>query len=198
MTSTTRFSSTFRALLAGAAGIAILSAAVGAQDRLKTMPGYEQYLRMSKEIPGAVKMGNLSVTWKDGGTAFEYTKDGKAYRFDVATQAATELPASDASPMPPAGRGGLGAGMPERGRQVASADSPDKLLKAIYKNRNLYITDAAGGNETAVTTDGSEKDRIKYGSASWVYGEELAQTTATTSSSSSCTGSAWTARVTCG
>ncbi len=30
----------------------------------------------------------------------------------------------------------------------------------------------------AVTTDGSEKDRIKYGTASWVYGEELSQTTA--------------------
>ncbi len=31
---------------------------------------------------------------------------------------------------------------------------------------------------SAITTDGSEKDRIKYGTASWVYGEELAQTTA--------------------
>ena len=30
----------------------------------------------------------------------------------------------------------------------------------------------------ALTTDGSEKDRIKYGTASWVYGEELRQTTA--------------------
>ena len=29
-----------------------------------------------------------------------------------------------------------------------------------------------------MTTDGSEKDRIKYGTASWVYGEELSQTTA--------------------
>ena len=28
------------------------------------------------------------------------------------------------------------------------------------------------------SSDGSEKDRIKYGTASWVYGEELAQTTA--------------------
>jgi dipeptidyl-peptidase-4 len=30
----------------------------------------------------------------------------------------------------------------------------------------------------ALSTDGSEKDRIKYGTASWVYGEELGQTTA--------------------
>ena len=35
-----------------------------------------------------------------------------------------------------------------------------------------------GGAETQITTDGSEKDRIKYATASWVYGEELNQTTA--------------------
>ena len=58
MKSTTRFRSTFRLVLTGAAGVAILSAAVGAQDRLKTMPGYEQYQRMSKELPGAVKIGD--------------------------------------------------------------------------------------------------------------------------------------------
>ena len=174
---TTRSSSTIRVLLAALTGVAILSAVVGAQDRLKTMPGYEQYLRMSKEIPAAVKMGNLPVVWKDGGKAFEYTKDGKTWRFDVATKAATEIPATDAAPAAPGGRGGFGGG-PARGRQVESVESPDKTLKAVYKNRNLFITDAAGGNESAVTTDGSEKDRIKYGTASWVYGEELAQTTA--------------------
>ena len=177
MKSTTRSSSTIRVLLAALTGAALLSAAVGAQDRLKTMPGYEQYLRMSKEIPAAIKMGNLPVVWKDGGKAFEYTKDGKTWRFDVATKAATELPATDAAPAAPGGRGGFGGG-PARGRQVESVESPDKTLKAVYKNRNLFITDAAGGNESAVTTDGSEADRIKYGTASWVYGEELAQTTA--------------------
>ena len=35
-----------------------------------------------------------------------------------------------------------------------------------------------GGNEAPITTDGSEKDRIKYGTASWVYGEELRRRTA--------------------
>jgi dipeptidyl-peptidase-4 len=178
MRSTTRSRSTLRLILTGAIGVAIFSAAVGAQDRLKTMPGYEQYLRMSKEIPNAIKMGNLSVAWKDDGKAFEYTRDGKTWRYDIAAKAATEAPAPEGAQAPPAGRAGFPAGMPERGRQVASADSPDKTLKAVYKDRNLYVTDAAGGNEVAVTTDGSEKGRIKYGTASWVYGEELSQTTA--------------------
>ena len=35
-----------------------------------------------------------------------------------------------------------------------------------------------GTGEVQVTTDGSEADRIKYGTASWVYGEELGQNTA--------------------
>jgi hypothetical protein len=30
-------------------------------------------------------------------------------------------------------------------------------LKAVYKNRNLVITDASGGNETAVTADGAKR-----------------------------------------
>ena len=78
------------------------------------------------------------------------------------------------------GRGGRGAqpGAPERGRQFDVADSPDGKLKAFYRDRNLWVSDAAGGGEVAITTDGSEKDRIKYGTASWVYGEELGQRTA--------------------
>ncbi len=162
------------------AGLALTLAAgafhltAGAQDRLRTMPGYEQYQRMSREIPGAVKTGALTVSWKDPKT-FEYVRDGKLYRYDVTARLATEV---GAAPAPGAsGRGGRGGGI-ERGRQAASADSPDKTLKAFYRARNLWLSDASGGSEAQITTDGSEKDRIKYGTASWVYGEELSQTSA--------------------
>ena len=57
-----------------------------AQDRLKTMPGYERYQRLSKEIPGAVKLGALAVTWQDGGQALEYQRNGKRYRYDLAAR----------------------------------------------------------------------------------------------------------------
>jgi dipeptidyl-peptidase-4 len=40
------------------------------------------------------------------------------------------------------------------------------------------VSDASGANESPITSDGSEAKRIKYGTASWVYGEELRQTTA--------------------
>ena len=157
--------------------IGILPIPSRAQDRLKTMPGYDRYDKMSKEIPGSVKGGSLNVKWKDGGKSFDYYKDGKTYHYDIATKVATEAGSAPAD-AESANTGGRRRGGPERGRQYSSAESPDKKLKAIYKDRNLWLSDANGGNDFAITTDGSEKARIKYATASWVYGEELNQTTA--------------------
>ena len=154
-----------------------LPAGASAQDRLKTMPGYEQYARVAPQINGSVKPGALQTFWIDGGKAFEYQRDAKWYRYDVATRKAAEV----AQPMTPdslrRGRFG-GRGGPERGRQAISADSPDGKRKAFYKDRNIWVSNADGSAAVAITTDGSEKDRIKYGTASWVYGEELRQTSA--------------------
>lgn len=157
--------------------VGILPITSRAQDRIKTMPGYDQYQKMSREIPGSVKLGSLTLKWLDGGKAFEYYKDGKTYRYDIATSAATEVGVA-----PPDAEGGRGGGRrrggPERGRQFAFATSPDGKLKAFHRDRNLFLSDASGAGEFAITTDGDAKTRIKYGTASWVYGEELDQTTA--------------------
>ena len=162
---------------------ALLSLPIGsrAQDRLKTMPGYDQYQKMSKEIPGSVKLGALNVKWQDDGKAFDYYKDGKTYRYDIATRATTEAGPAPADAESGRTGGRRRAGGPERGRQYSSAESPDKKLKAFYRDRNLWLGDANGANgavEMAITTDGNEKARTKYGTGSWVYGEELDQTTA--------------------
>ena len=167
--------SKFRGPLAGAVALAVVTIPLAAQDRLKSMPGYDQYQKMAREIPGSVKPGSLNVRWKDDGSSFEYAWSGKRYVFDVASMRASET--ADGVP-PGGGRGGRGGGGPERGRQFDSAESPDKSHKAFYKDRNLWISGADGANAVAITTDGNEKDRIKYGTASWVYGEELSQRTA--------------------
>jgi dipeptidyl-peptidase-4 len=147
----------------------------GAQDRLKTMPGYEQFQKMSREIPGSFKSGAVQGVWKDGGQALEYRKDGKTWRFDLATKQVTEAAgASGGNGQSQFGR----RGGPERGRQFDSALSPDGNLKAFYRNSNLWLSDASGANEKALTIEGNAEKRIKYGSASWVYGEELNQNTA--------------------
>jgi dipeptidyl-peptidase 4 len=158
---------------------ALLTTAVPAagQDRLPAMPGYERYREMQPQMSGAVRSGALTVSWAADGSSFEYTQAGQRFRYDVAARRAAPAPA----PAPAAERGGQPAQAgprPERGRQAESALSPDGRMRAFYRDRNLWISDAAGGAERQLTTDGSEAERIKYGTASWVYGEELRQTTA--------------------
>jgi dipeptidyl-peptidase-4 len=161
--------------------LAVLGSFGLAQDRLKTYPGYDRYTTMSKEMQGALKSGALQITWKDDGKAFEYVRDGKTWRFDIASKKTIELgeaaPAAGGRPGFGGQRGQRGGGV-ARGRQFTEAVSPDKKLKAFYRDRNLWLSDADGKNELAVTTEGDEKARIKYGTASWVYGEELSQSTA--------------------
>lgn len=139
----------------GTVGI-FLHVSIDAQDRLKSMPGYARYDKMSREIPSAVKSGALGVVWSDA-HSIEYPRDGKRYRYDVLTRTAAEI-ASTSGPEP-SGRGGRGG--PLRGRQVDASLSPDGKLKASYRDRNLWLSDATGAGETAITSDGSEKARIK-------------------------------------
>lgn len=155
--------------------LGLMPMTANAQDRLKAMPGYDQYQKMATQIQGSVRPGILQVKWLDGGKAFEFRRDGKTFRYDVTTRTSAEAePSAAAGPAPTNRfRGGV-----ERGRQFDSAMSPDGKLKAFYRNRNLWLSDASGANETPITTEGNEKTRIKYGSASWVYGEELDQNTA--------------------
>src|SRR5580765_996840 len=105
--------------VAAAATVTVWHVTVDAQDRLKSMPGYAQYERMSREIPTVVKSGALGVTWTDAKT-FEYARDGKRYRYDVLTKSAAEIASS--ADQTTAGRGGRGGG-PARGRQVDSSVS---------------------------------------------------------------------------
>ena len=169
---------------AGAMALAMVAGTAMAQDRLKTMPGYDQYQAMSRQIPGSVEMGSLSVTWVEDGKAFEYRKDGKTYRYDLATNKAEEkvgaAPADSPRPVRAGRRATIqGQGpMPARGRQFTQAMSPDGTLKAFYRDRNLWISDPKGVIEMAVTTDGNDANKVKSGTATWVYGEELYQNTA--------------------
>ncbi len=155
---------------------AFLAPQLSAQDRLPNMPGYARYQEMAPLYRGAMVSGALNVAWAEDGRSFEYSRDGTRFRYDVARKEAVALPAEpDAAQRPGGGRGGS---RPARGRQFDTAMSPDSTLNAFYRDRNLYISAPDGSREIAITTDGSEEARIKYGTASWVYGEELGQSTA--------------------
>src|SRR5262245_66422992 len=107
------------AVIALTIALAALPITSQAQDRLKTMPGYDRYEKMSKEIPGSVKLGSLAVKWQDGGKSFDYYKDGKTIHYDIATRTATETGSAPAG-AEQQGRlaGRRPPGGPERGRQL--------------------------------------------------------------------------------
>ena len=168
------------------------------------MPGYDQYVRMQPILGGAVVSGAATdVQWADDGSSVGYRSAGRSYRFSFATMSAVpaELPAPATGGRGGGGRrggappaSGRGGGMEQaqtemsatpingcptlptpRGRQIDCVISPDGKRKAFYRSRNLWIANVDGSGERQVTTDGSEQTRVKYGTGSWVYGEELAQ-----------------------
>ena len=143
-----------------------------AQDKLKKMPGYDQYRSIAPQIRRSVVSGQLFVNWAEDGKSFQYARNGKLWKYDVKSKKATDM--GTPPPPPPRRRGNR----PPRGRQYPSADSPDGKLKAFTKDRNMYLSNADGSNVRAITTDGNNDNQVKYGIATWVYGEELGQITA--------------------
>lgn len=149
-----------------------------AQDRLPSMPGYDQYKKMSTEMRGAVKNDWRFLDWNADGKTFNYMQGAKTYNYTISSGKSVES-ATPASQGQQQGRYGMRVGeRVERGRQYTSAISPDGKLKAFYKDRNLWLSDADGKNVIAVTTEGNEQNKLKFGNSIWVYGEELDQTTA--------------------
>src|SRR5215471_12026451 len=62
-----------------------------AQDFLKTLPAYERYQKVARELTNAVSTGPRSVTWKNGGKAVEYQFEAKRFRYDIESGKLTEL-----------------------------------------------------------------------------------------------------------
>ena len=158
-----------------------------AQDLRKMLPGYERFQRITRETTNAVTLGSLSVTWTNEGKAFHYEKNGIRYRYDIAARKLTELGVAPAKMPGRKGKAGRGEGgretrarpaRPMRASQSTNAISPDGKLKAFYRERNLWLSATNGAGEIAITKDGNAKDRVKYGTATWAYGEELDQSTA--------------------
>ncbi len=169
--------------ISAAFGLLAISVAAFAQDRLPSAPTYSAYRAFSQQVSDArfaVMQSGPGASFTADGKGVVLRKAGKQVRYDIAAGTYGEVKESDTKA--PAGGGGgrrFRGGGPGRGRQATSVDSPDGKLKAVYKDRNLWVMDAESDkNASAVTTDGSVQTRIKYGTASWVYGEELEQRSA--------------------
>jgi len=138
-----------------------------------------------KSGPGVVSR----VAWADDGKTVSFVNQGKRYELNLETMERREVEAEAATETgrPAGGRGRQGirgdsgasgastgkyVGRPSRGRQYTRVDSPNGEWQAHYRDWNVVLENAAG-EQTAVTTKGDEN--VHYGTASWVYGEELDQ-----------------------
>ncbi len=146
--------------------LSILSLALTSQSRLSGMPGAQEYKEAAKAARGLLEVPRLRQ-WVDN-THYSFMQGDKRYILDTQSLSVTEGKTGDKlfpRPWPQ---------NPGRGRQYASVQPPSGRLKAEFVDGNIRITRKDSSPEW-VTRDGSAVNRIKYGTASWVYGEELGQ-----------------------
>jgi dipeptidyl-peptidase-4 len=160
----------------------VLSLTIGqtaaAQERLQSMPGYDHFAQMAPRIArvfsGGRRISGGGVMWSPSGEWVDFSNGRSRARYDLLTKKIVDAPATPEQQVTRIG----GGGQPERGRQFAEAVAPVGNHRAVYKDRNVWLSDSSGAQLTRITNDGSARTRIKYGTASWVYGEELSQRTA--------------------
>ena len=159
-----------------------------AQSKLKNMPGYERYKEVSSKIRDIMPGMRISgFTWAEDGKSFTYEQKDTIYTYDIRKKrivnAVKKTPRPKAQPrkvQKTRSIGDIQARMARMNliRQKTFAISPNKKLKAFTKDRNMYLSNADGSDVIAITTDANTDNKLKYGAATWVYGEELRQGTA--------------------
>ena len=131
--------------------------------------------------------GTISeVRWSEDGKSVSFLSEEQYYRFDLETLEKAPISSNEAATLTSAesdhyqtaqmANTGEYLGRPKRGRQYTRVVSPNGQWEARYENWNLVLVNQSTDETVAVTTDGNEN--IHYGTASWVYGEELDQTQA--------------------
>ncbi len=142
-----------------------------------TLPGYDRYKKVAAAIPKMTSAGRITdVAWGEDESFFDFKKDGKDFHFLIETGKVVEGKNGKKAITPknfsPRGRWDAAVG---RAKQATEVVSPDKTLKAVYAENNIRIVPngQSRGREMEVTKDGTERRR--YGTACWVYGEELYQ-----------------------
>lgn len=138
------------------------------QEKFETMPRYDRYQKLRNQIYSSIEGGEPAIEWDEDSSGFTFERGSQAIRFDIATM--SEAPYNKPKTAKPKS---VSPKRPERGRQFETALSPDGKLKAVTRAGNISITNLSGASEVKVTTEGGPANRIKFGIASWVYGEEL-------------------------
>jgi dipeptidyl-peptidase-4 len=170
MTASTSNRAPFVAALAAILLVLPSSVAHAQWAPFEALPGADR-VRAAERPRG--NSGRVSeVRWDaDGSRAwFQYGGKWKSVAAKDGAVAEGEPPAAPEKPKEyKAPRGG-------RAQQATRVPSPDAKWTAVHADANVRLEPAGGGEPVAVTTEGEGKHW--YGSADWVYGEELDQVTA--------------------
>lgn len=137
-------------------------------SKLDPMARFDPHERLRRAYGDLVARNDFpQAVWLDGGR-LRFRRDNRWLTLDLASEGEPQTRPARPSERPRDPRPG-----PERGRQYARADSPDGRWQAVYRDGNVFLVNARSKRETAVTKEGDPAKRIKFGTASWVYGEEL-------------------------
>lgn len=169
----------------------MLSGCAAAGGRVPRASPDERYKFVSENMNKFVTGGRVTqIKWAGDGSSVEFTRGEQRMRFDLQAHVLTEI----AKPEQPSAGERRGARPPRsgpaRGRQRERVTSPDEKWVAVCREWNVVIerakppttdprpaaeesNDETAGEIIHVTTDGHRK--FRYGTASWVYGEELDQ-----------------------
>lgn len=125
-----------------------------------------RYDRVLADLQGTILRGAVEAKWSAEGESFTYFLGRTRYRYHLPSLASEPIgTVRSVRAKRPSG--------PERGRQLAEAPSPDGRLVARCDGQNIGLYSRSGRLVRRVTRDGDPVARIKFGTASWVYGEEL-------------------------
>jgi dipeptidyl-peptidase-4 len=165
---------TFRAPAAAAlAAIVLLPAAAAAAPQwapIAELPGGARVAEAKRPAGDAGRV--REVRWAPDGSAawFQYAGSWRSVALADGTLGSGEPPALPDAPKPYAApRGG-------RAQQATQVPSPDGAWTAVHADGNVRLEPVGGGKPVQVTEEGA--GLRWFGSADWVYGEELDQVTA--------------------
>jgi dipeptidyl-peptidase-4 len=168
-----RTTTTRRAPLALALAAPLLAAAASAAPQWAPLA----------ELPGGARVGSAERPGGDAGRIRElrWSADGSAawFQYAGAWRSVSVADGAVGEGEPPAAPDEPKAYVAPKGgraRQATRVPSPDGAWTAVHADCNVRLEPAAAGEPRQVTSEGAGKRW--FGSADWVYGEELDQVTA--------------------
>ena len=153
-----------------AAGAMLACAIAVAFDRFDDLPGAAQVQRLQSALRAIGKEGRVSeLQWQPDALLFRRGREWRRIGLDGSGEGAIEdppaRPSREISADPPAGRA----------RQRTRATSPDGAWRAEHVDGGVRLVKLDDGAVTPVIGPSAEAPGVVYGTADWVYGEELDQ-----------------------